>query len=370
MMQESFNYKIENINDIDTPALVLYPSIIARNIQHLIKLCGNVNQIRPHVKTHKCPQVVQLLLKAGITKFKCATIAEAEMLAAVGAADVLLAYQPVGPKVRRFISLMQKYPECIFSCLMDDELAATAISDAANAADIKIRCFIDLNVGMNRTCVTPDEEARRLVIYSSKLSGINVIGLHAYDGHVIDQDVNIRNHKAEEAYKSVCNFNKEMIGIGFTSLHIVAGSTPTLSFYASRPEVECCSGTFIYWDQHYSNSYPELPFEFAALVLTRVVSKPALNSFCLDLGYKAVSSESALNERVNLIDLQAREITSQSEEHLMITTTNELQLGQVIYGVPYHIGRTCNLYEAAGVVEQQNVKRFWNNIARSRKLTI
>jgi len=369
-MLESFNYKIENINDIDTPVLVVYPSIIERNIQHLIRLCGDLKQIRPHVKTHKCPQVVELLLKSGITKFKCATIAEAEMLASVGAADVLLAYQPVGPKIERFIKLMKTYPGCKFSCLIDNESTVQAMSDAAKDADVEISCFIDLNVGMDRTGVKPGEEAKQLVLYSSHLIGINLIGLHSYDGHLVDRDVSVRNNRAEEGYKSVLNFNNEMITMGFTSLRIVAGSTPTLSFYSSRPEVECCSGTFIYWDQHYRNSYPELPFEFAALVVTRVVSKPSLHSICLDLGYKAISSESALNERVNLIDLPDTEFLSQSEEHLLISTTNQLQISEVIYGVPYHIGRTCNLYESTAVVEQQNIGRYWNNIARSRKLSI
>jgi D-serine deaminase-like pyridoxal phosphate-dependent protein len=127
-MEKFENYKIENINEIDTPALLIYPSIIKRNIQHLLSLFSDIKQIRPHVKTHKCPQVVQLLIDAGITKFKCATIAEVEMLATNGAVDVLLAYQPVGPKVQRFITLIQTYRECSFSCLIDNKTTAQEIS--------------------------------------------------------------------------------------------------------------------------------------------------------------------------------------------------------------------------------------------------
>ncbi len=369
-MEESLSYHIGNIDQLDTPALIVYPSIIKRNIQHLIQLCGYVNRLRPHVKTHKCPEVAELCLNAGIMKFKCATIAEAEMLASVGAADVLLAYQPVGPKIERLVRLIKTFPGCRFSCLIDSEFNVQAISNAAQEANLIIRCFIDLNVGMNRTGVRPGEAAKNLMLYSSKLNGIAIIGLHAYDGHLVDPNVYVRISQAAEGYEAVFNFLNEMISMGFTSLQVVAGSTPTLAYYATRPEVECCSGTFIYWDQHYKNSYAELPFEFAALVVTRVISTPELNSACLDLGYKAISSESELNERVRLLDFPDAKVISQSEEHLLISTTNDLRINDVIFGVPYHIGRTCNLYETSAVVDQHTIASFWNNVARSRTLSI
>ena len=61
---------------------------------------------------------------------KGATIAEAEMLAMAGAPDVLLAYQPVGPKIRRLRALTRKYPKTTFSCLVDDATAAASIAEA------------------------------------------------------------------------------------------------------------------------------------------------------------------------------------------------------------------------------------------------
>jgi D-serine deaminase-like pyridoxal phosphate-dependent protein len=76
--------------------------------------------------------------------------------------------------------------------------------------------------------------------------------------------------------------------------------------------------------------------------VTRAISKPGSNSVCLDLGYKAIASEESLDKRVNLIDYSTSEILSQSEEHLLISTTQQIQLGEVFYGIPYHIGRTCN----------------------------
>src|SRR3954465_12473339 len=108
-------YEIKNIDDIDSPALVIYRGRIHENIRLLKSMVnGNTDRLRPHVKTNKIAEVCKILLDARITKFKCATIAEAEMLALIGAPDVLLSYQPVGPKLSRFIALVTKYPATHF----------------------------------------------------------------------------------------------------------------------------------------------------------------------------------------------------------------------------------------------------------------
>ena len=121
-------YEIENIDELDTPALVLFQERIAENIKRAVQLSGDPVRLRPHVKTHKLAEVSRMMMDAGIQKFKCATIAEAEMLAMTGAKDVLLAYQPVGPKAKRLLALTIKYPATQFSCLVDNEQTALALS--------------------------------------------------------------------------------------------------------------------------------------------------------------------------------------------------------------------------------------------------
>jgi D-serine deaminase-like pyridoxal phosphate-dependent protein len=94
-------YSIHSITAIDSPALIIYKDRVEENIRRLVASIDDVKRLRPHIKTHKSPEVSRMMLEAGIKKFKCATIAEAEMLAVSGAPDVLLAYQPVGPKAER-----------------------------------------------------------------------------------------------------------------------------------------------------------------------------------------------------------------------------------------------------------------------------
>ncbi len=122
MMQQADDtwYRIENIDEIDSPSLIIYPERVVANIRTAKRVIQDVTLLRPHVKTHKSPDAARLQISEGITKFKCATIAEAEMLALAGATDVLLAYQPVGPKIRRLRALTRRYPRTTFACLVDD----------------------------------------------------------------------------------------------------------------------------------------------------------------------------------------------------------------------------------------------------------
>src|SRR5688572_17988623 len=121
-------YEINNIETLDTPALVVYLDRVKKNIDTLVNSIDDKSRLRPHIKTHKSPEVSRLIMEAGVKKFKCATIAEAEMLARIEAPDVLLAYQPVGPKAKRLLALSQQYPNTKFSCLIDNDYSASELS--------------------------------------------------------------------------------------------------------------------------------------------------------------------------------------------------------------------------------------------------
>jgi hypothetical protein len=129
-------FQIANVGDIPSPALLVYPARVEENIRRMIALAGGVGRLRPHMKTHKMPEVIRMQVEQGITRFKCATIAEAEVTAAAGAEDVLLAYQPVGPNVERVIQLAQAFPKTKFSVIADGADAIWALSTAAQAAGL------------------------------------------------------------------------------------------------------------------------------------------------------------------------------------------------------------------------------------------
>src|SRR6266542_6361781 len=112
-------YKLADEAGVFSPSLVLYPELIRRNIARVVEMAGGPQRLRPHVKTHKTREIARMLLDAGVTKHKCATIAEAEMLATTGAPDVLIAYPLVGPNLGRLAELIRKYPGTTCSTLID-----------------------------------------------------------------------------------------------------------------------------------------------------------------------------------------------------------------------------------------------------------
>lgn len=365
-------YRIDEVDDLDSPALVFYTDRIATNIELLKKSIDSIDRLRPHVKTHKSAEITQLLIQAGISKFKCATIAEAEMLGSCGAADVLLAYQPVGPKIDRFIRLMGSFPLTRFSCLLDNEVTLEQLALAAKNAGQDITVFLDLNLGMNRTGILPGENAVALYRKAFEKEGICVVGLHGYDGHIHDPSLAQRKEKWQLVWNSIQAIKDELLAGGLPAPLIVAGGTPTYPFYAAQEEVECSPGTFILWDKGYSNTCAEQPYLIATVLISRVISLPDDTKVSVDLGHKAVAAENELVKRVSFVNAPDARILSQSEEHLVLEMPrgHGFKIGDVLYGIPIHICPTVALYDLAITVSDHGVSGAWNIISRRRKINI
>ena len=360
---------IENIDTVDSPALVAYKERIQQNIQHAVDMIKDINKLRPHVKTNKISEVCKMMLDAGIIKFKCATIAEAEMLALIKAPDVLLAYQPVGPKANRLRQLVTAYPQTHFSCLVDNIGAAQYLSDIFKEHNLVIDVYIDINSGMNRTGIAP-AYALQLFEAIHLLPGIHMAGLHAYDGHIRDTSLSERQHKSDDAFKKVMILAETIESITKQPVNIVAGGSPTFPTHIKR-HVECSPGTFVFWDWGYKHALPDEPFEYAALVITRVVSIIDEETICTDLGHKSVAAENPLPRVYFLNDEQVTPV-SQSEEHMVakVADSSKYKIGDVLYGVPLHICPTVALYNSAIVIEKKNAVDEWAVIARDRKINI
>jgi D-serine deaminase-like pyridoxal phosphate-dependent protein len=365
-------YLINNVNTVDSPGLVIYLDRATENIRLLTSMIDDVNRLRPHIKTHKSKEAALLMMEAGINKFKCATIAEAEMLAMVKAPDVLLAYQPVGPKLKRFIPLIKNYPATAFSCLVDNYNAAKSIASNAVENKIEITVYIDVNAGMNRTGIAPGSEAIELYKACINLKDIKPIGLHAYDGHIHTENFEQRTIECNKAFASVEETQKELIQQGFLKPVIVAGGSPTFPIHAKRKNIECSPGTFIFWDAGYERICPEQPFLFAALVISRVISLPAKNIVCLDLGHKSIASESGLTNRVRFLNAPDLKFIGHSEEHLAAEAPEDhsYKIGDILYGLPVHICPTVALYERASIVQNSVVTGDWKIIARDRRINV
>ncbi len=361
-----------NFDQIDSPSLVVYPSLVRENIAEMIRMAGSVNRLRPHIKTHKTAEGIKLMQEQGIYKFKCATIAEAELLAINQAKDVLLAHQPVGVKIDRLIKLITTYPDTVFSTIVDDLEQAKAINIKFSSAAISVNVFIDINVGMNRTGIAPNDAAILLYEYLQSATHLHFAGLHVYDGQHRQADPLEREKACDKAFEQVYQWVEKLEEKGFKRPLIIAGGSPSFSVHAKKLDRECSPGTNIFWDHGYATICPEQHFTPAVHIVTRVISKPSSNRVCLDLGHKAVASENEITKRVYFPSNTDLKPVGQSEEHLVMETEHaeKYHVGDILIGIPYHICPTVALHETLIAIENDQVVGEWQVAARKRKINI
>lgn len=368
-------YRLSNEGQVDSPALLVFPDRIDANIRRMVEIAGGPERLRPHVKTYKMPEVVRAQMAQGIDKFKCATIAEAEMVAGCDVRDLLLAYQPVGPKIGRLLALCEKFPNTAFSAVVDNPEVMTEIACTFDKAGRSVPLFIDVNAGMNRTGIEPGDQALALYKALVETPGVEAAGLHVYDGHIRDRDLDERRARVEADWAGVSTFVENIKVAGLPEPVIVAGGTPSFPIHAKRPapglELQLSPGTILLWDRGYGTGLPELPFESAAVLFTRVVSKPTPGTICLDLGTKAVASEMQ-PPRAWFPELPDAKQVGHNEEHMVLEVdgAQDFAVGSCLYALPWHICPTVALQGEVTVVEDGKATGTWTVAARNRRLTI
>jgi D-serine deaminase-like pyridoxal phosphate-dependent protein len=368
-------YAVSDPSSIYSPALLFYKDLIRKNIGHALEMAGGPERLRPHVKTHKTREIVRMQLDMGITKHKCATLAEAEMLAGCGAPDVLLAYPMVGPNCARLAKLAKTFPACRFSVLADHPLALRALADAMTSHGLTMDVLIDLDVGQHRTGIAAGPEAEALYEQLARTPGVRPAGLHVYDGHNHQESLAERTKAVQTLLEPVVAMRIRLEKKGLPVPRLVTGGTPTFPVFArlDLPGLECSPGTCILQDHGYGTHFPDMAqFVSAALLLTRVISKPLPQRLTLDLGYKAVASDPPAGQRLILLNVPEYKTILQNEEHLVVETpaADKFAPGDVVFAMPTHICPTCAMHRSAYVIEGGRVVGQWDIVARDRMLNV
>lgn len=368
------DYIIKDPSQVFSPGLVFYKTLIARNIGGMIQRVGDPARLRPHVKTHKTRQIVKMEREAGISKQKCATIAEAEMLAQCEMPDILISYPLVGPNCTRFAQLIKKYPGSKFAALADHAAGIQQLSAALSKAGVQAEILLDLDVGQHRTGIAVGPEARRLYELLGKSPGLKPGGLHVYDGHNHQHPAAERQAAVQQLLAPVLELRDALVKAGQPVPRMVCGGTPTFPVFAGLETagLECSPGTCVLNDYNYGQWFQDLTeFTPAALLLTRVVSRPTTTRVTFDLGNKAVASDPPAGKRCVILDLPGNHVIH-SEEHLVVETpeAERFQPGDVAYAMPAHICPTCALHQFAHVVENGAVVDRWEIASRDRMLTV
>jgi D-serine deaminase-like pyridoxal phosphate-dependent protein len=368
-------YLLENSAEIPSPALLLHRDRIEANLRQMVAIAGDPLRLWPHVKTHKLPELIAWQVGLGIAQFKCATIAEAEMVAGVeGVRSILLAVQPVGPQIERWIRLASRFPGISWSAVVDDAGVVESLRSAAAACAIAkpLGLWIDLDVGQHRTGIAPGRVCDGLLQSVRAASPtLRFDGLHAYDGHLGIPDLAERTRLCHEAFAPVAALRASLETELGHRLQVLAGGSPTFAIHAARSDVSLSPGTTVLWDAGYAHKMPDLPFQPAAVLLSRVISRPAARQVCLDLGHKAVASEMP-HPRTVFLNLPDATALSHSEEHLVVEApaADSFRVGDVVYSLPWHVCPTMALHQEVWLVENGRASVRWTVQARSRRISI
>lgn len=369
-------YEIKDACEIFSPGLVIFRQMLDHNLDEMIRIAGGAGRLRPHCKTHKIREIIRMQLEAGIAKHKCATIAEAEMLAEVGVEDVLLAYQMVGPNIERLIQLLDRFPMTRFACLVDSPLAVDQLSSALarSSSQRSVEVLMDLDSGMNRTGIEPGSNAIELYESIFAAERIQVGGLHWYDGQHRQSDRDERSGEVQASWKRLERFRDQLLLSGLPVPRVVAGGTGSFPILAElgEPGLELSPGTITFHDALMLQRFPELDFQPALGIVTRVVSCNRPGFLTLDVGHKACAADQPSGERLVFPRLPDAAEVQHSEEHLVIHSSqaDQFRLGDCLIAIPRHACPTSAVFEFADVIENGAVVDRWQIAARNRRLTI
>jgi D-serine deaminase-like pyridoxal phosphate-dependent protein len=338
-------------------------------------MAGGPKRLWPHVKSHKSAGMICMQMELGITKFKCATIAEAEIAAEAGAERIILAYPLVGPNVSRYLRLAKAYSRSVFYGIGDDIECLSSLAAEACRMETSMNVLIDVDMGMHRTGV-PLELLESFYKQSSGLKGINVKGMHCYDGHCNDRDFNRRKTMVEENDRKLLRIRESLVKEGFECEILVMGGTPSFPCRTGKAQFFLSPGTLFINDWGCYSNLPDLAFNPGAAVFCRMVSRCGFkseseNTFTLDLGSKGIATD-PVGARGVIAGLEEAKPLFQSEEHWVFSLPSGMDLppiGSEVYVIPTHICPTSALYPEILVAQRAKITERWQVGARNRKIT-
>lgn len=351
--------------DIDTPALVIELPAIEQNIAKMADFArGQGVGLRPYVKTHKSTILARKQMAAGAIGIGCATIEEAEVMAAAGIGDILIGNQIVGPvKMARLTRLAQDTGIIV---AVDDYQNVNDLSTAAQATAVKVRVLVEVDVGAHRCGVQPGDAALQLARHVDTAAGLEFCGFMGYESHLqLIAEPDERAAQVEKEVGLLVNTAKVAKSAGMRVTIVSAAGTLTYKEAGKLPGVtEIQPGTYIFMDSRYYARQTD--FRCALTVLTTVISHPVDNYLVVDAGSKALSQDGGMPE---VKDLPGAKLMRMWEEHGKIELAEPipgLKVGDKIEIFPSHVCTTVNLYGKFFAVRNDRVEAIWEISTRGK----
>lgn len=361
-----------------TPALAIYGDVVRRNISRVIEACGSPDRWQPHIKTVKSSWAINALADAGVTRFKCATSREAELLGATLGArvprgadfQVLVAYPHLGPTLDRVAAAAFARPNIRWAVLVEDAAGAERVVAANERGGATLDVYLDVNPGMDRTGVALGDAATAAAAAVQGVARERLAGLHMYDGHAETAGATAEERAAALAplYDRLLELDAALGGVGDDRRLITAG-TPALLASIAHAGLEATgrhavsAGTVVFADARATASCP-VGLAPAALVLSRVISEVSPTLVTLDAGVKSLAADCG-HPMAHVVDRPDLACEIPSEEHLPVRASGDAVpvKGDFLYLVPKHVCPTVNLAETALLVDGPPEDRSYSELA-------
>jgi D-serine deaminase-like pyridoxal phosphate-dependent protein len=343
----------------DTPLLVVDLDAVDGNIRRLQAHCDAQGFVcRPHIKTHKLPQIAWLQLRAGAIGITCQKLGEAEVMADAGIDDILLSFPIVGE--RKLARLARLARRVNLRVVGDDGDACRQLSRALEPQDARVGVLVECDTGFNRTGVQTPEDAAALGTLVASLPALRFDGLMTYPTPA-DDGAWVR------AARSAC----ELAGLDVSITS--GGGTPTAFTTTSRSGLsELRAGTYVYGDRAcIANGSVRLE-DCALRIRATVVSRPTKGRVILDAGSKALTSDPVEAEGSGfglIVGHPRANIYELSEEHGHVDIAddpNAWAIGDIVEIIPNHACGATNLYDFALVYRGGRFVASWSIAARGR----
>jgi D-serine deaminase-like pyridoxal phosphate-dependent protein len=344
-----------NINELDTPVVVIDLDKVAANIKKLqvyLDKYGIAN--RPHIKTHKIPEIARMQLKAGARGITCQKLGEAEVMADTGIDDILVTYNIMGnAKLQRLTQLASRIKLRVTA---DSEFTVRGLSDACSAAGVETGVMVEFESGTQRCGVQTPAEAATLARLIVALPGLRFDGLMTYP-------------TTEKTGPFVKETRTLLTADNISIPRVSGGGTPRMWEAHTWKEVtEHRAGTYVYGDRR-TVAYGAMTYEEVAMrVITTVVSRPTPDRGILDGGSKTFSSDlSGLEGHGYILEYPDATIYAQSEEHGHVDFSqcrNKPQIGERVTVIPNHTCVVSNLFNQVVGVRGNTVELIWPVSAR------
>lgn len=356
------------VDELDTPCLVVDLSAVEDNIARLMARLGSTGKsVRPHLKTVKSPQLAKMLIEAGAKGCCVAKVSEAEVMAHAGITDLLITSEIVGvPKIKRLLALVSDHAE--IKVVVDSKYGAKALDAAvkASALPVRLKVLVEINVGQNRCGVAPGEQAVELARYIASLTGLQLVGVQGYEGHLQHLESTARQSQCRESMQKLCDTARQIRAAGIPLAIVTTGGTGTCEICAEFAEVtEVQPGSFVFMDVAYRNAIGSI-YTNALTVHATVISRPVPERAVIDAGLKSLSNDMGNAEVRGCPSVSYR---PGGDEHGILTCANSnqaLAIGTRVEMIPSHIDTTVNLFDYYYCVRNGVIAAIWPILARGK----